>query len=128
MLLPWGFLCDQFRWLTHTGSEVPPSGLNPNSRIFCKIHYRAGSLREIYYELDLCRRSTTFAPLRLCVVFFPKQPYARSVVRQPVCQALRRCQPSVSWTNWTSKRVPLWPTVGPCQLRKMSPKTFFFDS
>jgi hypothetical protein len=40
---------DQFWWLTHTGSEVPPSGLNPNSRIFCKIHYRAGSLREIYY-------------------------------------------------------------------------------
>ena len=28
---------------------VPPSGLNPNSRIFCKIHYRAGSLREIHY-------------------------------------------------------------------------------
>jgi hypothetical protein len=59
----------QFRWLTHTGRDVPPSGLKPNSRIFCKIHYRAGSLREIYY---LC----VFAPLRLCVVFFPKQPYA----------------------------------------------------
>jgi len=57
------------RWLTHTGREVSPSGLKPNSRIFCKIHYRAGSLREIYY---LC----VFAPLRLCVVFFPKQPYA----------------------------------------------------
>ena len=39
----------QFRWLTHTGREVPPSGLKPNSRIFCKIHYRAGYLREIYY-------------------------------------------------------------------------------
>ena len=39
----------QFRWLTHTGREVPPSGLNPNSRIFCKIHYRAGSLRKILY-------------------------------------------------------------------------------
>jgi hypothetical protein len=24
--------------LIHTGSDVPPSGLKPNSRIFCKIH------------------------------------------------------------------------------------------
>ena len=50
---------DQFWWLTHTGSEVPPSGLNPNSRIFCKIHYRAGSLREIPYP-SICKPS----PLR----------------------------------------------------------------
>jgi len=29
--------------------HMPPSGLNPNSRINCKIHDRAGSLREIHY-------------------------------------------------------------------------------
>jgi hypothetical protein len=53
---------DQFRWLTHTGSEVPPSGLNPNSRIFCKIHYRAGSLREIHYRAGSFVRSATKQP------------------------------------------------------------------
>jgi len=65
----------QFRWLTHTGSQVPPSGLNPSSRIFCKIHYRAGSLREIYYG-DLqapapkkrlgCFRLTIWGSFRPC--------------------------------------------------------------
>ena len=34
---------------THHLPHMPPSGLNPNSRIICKIHYRAGSLREIHY-------------------------------------------------------------------------------
>jgi hypothetical protein len=33
----------------HRQRMCQPSGLNPNSRIFCKIHYRAGSLREIHY-------------------------------------------------------------------------------
>jgi hypothetical protein len=30
-----------------------------SSRIFCKIHYRAGSLREIHYVRDLYAKSTT---------------------------------------------------------------------
>jgi hypothetical protein len=44
-----------------------------------EIHYRGGSLREIYYRAGSLREIhylCVFAPLRLCVVFFPKQPYA----------------------------------------------------
>ncbi len=33
----------------HRQRMCKPSGLKPNSRIFCKMHYRAGSLREIHY-------------------------------------------------------------------------------
>jgi hypothetical protein len=33
------------RWLTHTGKEVPPSGLNPNSPLPSSLKPQASSLK-----------------------------------------------------------------------------------
>ena len=81
------------------------------------------SLREIYYASEgFSLRLCALASLRLIL------NSRISTAGMRLRYTLRRCQPSGSCTNWTSKRVPLWPTVGPYQLRKISPRIFSVDS
>ena len=54
----------QFRWLTHTGRDVPPSGLKPNSRISGGDPLPCGSkLGGLVYPLPGSK-----APVAKCIV------------------------------------------------------------